>query len=239
MSLFARTKRFTWKMKETANSIQRTCSTHLPSIKSWFIPVLLRTLCIMWQCTTVQWSGLHFVTLGGRGDSVRGRGEGGSSSLKLLGRGVFWFLTYKDDLLFFPELKKKQTHGIPFVVCFFFYYLDLSTVMDVPLTSASHCCELLMFWMDVRESQLIWRRKSVIGWGKKKIQASVKNKRNGSRTTMLFRLFYFFYLNVGIPFITTFWVFSVNNVSCWLSCLQWGHTGNMDVLKALWQTVAV
>lgn len=121
MSLFARTKRFTWKMKETTNSIQRTCSTHLPSIKSWFIPVLLRTLCIMWQCTTVQWSGLHFVTLGGRGDSVRG-GVRGSSSLKLLWRGVFWFLHLRGRptcffVVFFTRVIKDS--GMRFVVCFF------------------------------------------------------------------------------------------------------------------------
>lgn len=190
----------------------------------------------VYNSTMIRFTFCHF---GWAGWQCEGAGRGGQLFSEATRERRVLIPDLQGRPTFFSRVKKKTNPWNSFCCLFFFNYLDLSTVMDVPLTSASHCCELLMFWMDVRESQLIWRRKSVIGWGEKKIQASVKNKRNGSRTTMLFRLFYFFYLNVGIPFITTFWVFSVNNVSCWLSCLQWGHTGNMDVLKALWQTVAV
>lgn len=155
MSLFARTKRFTWKMKETANSIQRTSSTHLPSIKSWFIPVLLRTLCIMWQCTTVQWSGLHFVTLGGWGDGVRGGVRGRLFSEVTLERRVLIPASTRTAYLFFSRVIKDS--GMRFVVCFFFKSLGLVYRYGCSLTSVRHCCELLIFWMDVIESQLIGR----------------------------------------------------------------------------------
>lgn len=134
-------------MKETTNSIQRTCSTHLPSIKSWFIPVLLRTLCIMWQCTTVQWSGLHFVTLGGRGDSVRG-GVRGSSSLKLLWRGVFWFLHLRGRPTcffgFFFQGNKRLWDA--FCCLFFLKSLGLVYHHGCSLTSASHCSSFGWMW---------------------------------------------------------------------------------------------
>lgn len=142
-------------MKETANSIQRTCLTHLPSIKSWFIPVLLRTLCIMWQCTTVQWSGLHFVTLGGRGDRVRGGVTGQLFSEVTLERRVLIPASTRTAYLFFCRFFSRviKDSGLRFVVCFW-KSLGLVYHHGCSLTSARHCCELLIFWVDVIESQL-------------------------------------------------------------------------------------
>lgn len=134
-------------MKETANSIQRTSSTHLPSIKSWFIPVLLRTLCIMWQCTTVQWSGLHFVTLGGWGDGVRGGVTGQLFSEVTLERRVLIPASTRTAYLFFSRVIKDS--GMRFVVFFFFLnHLDLSTVTDVPSQQCATAVSFSSFgWM--------------------------------------------------------------------------------------------
>lgn len=110
MSLLARTK-VHLQNEGTANSIQRTCLIHLPSIKSWFIPVLLRTLCIMWQCTHNNDWGTFFE---------------GFFTLFLFRRNVVWFLRYEESLRF----RIVKNSGMLFSLWLIYHHFY--NVMSVP-----------------------------------------------------------------------------------------------------------
>lgn len=89
------------------------------------------------------------------------------------------------------------------------------------LTSASHCCELLIFWMDVIESQLIGRCNVVSAgidqwWGKNKKYIKKKPLRTVLKTNRMAvgpKCYFAGFLECLISFHHNLSVLSVNNWS--------------------------
>lgn len=150
-----------------------------------------------------------------------GAGLRGSSSLKLLWKGVFWFLHLRGRptcffVVFFSRAIKDS--GLRFVVCFW-KSLGLVYHHGCSLTSARHCCELLVFWMDVIESQLIGRCDGIsarIGQWRgenKKYKKTPSKQCLTNRTAVGPKCYFAGFLERFISFHRNLSVFSLNNLS--------------------------